>query len=573
MMRFVPPDAALVKRWRRRDKLGAGDGEERGMAEMTGGEAIVAALRRHGIGTVFGLPGAQLYGLFDALSRAQPALAFVGARHEQACAYMALGAARATGRPAAFAVVPGPGMLNAAAGLVTALGCNAPVLCLTGQVPTAFLGKGRGHLHELPDQLLTLRSITKWAERIEHPAAAPALVAQAFQAMVSGRPGPAALEMPWDQFTARAEVAPCDPLPPRAAPPPDPDRIARVAALAKAAAAPMIMVGGGAFEAAPDIVELARLLEAPVVSFRSGRGILSDADPLGLTIAAAYRLWPETDLLIGIGTRLEVPGWRWPPHPRPPAIARIDIDPAEMRRFPVTQFVLADAAQGTRALVAALRRLGARGSGRLAAIAAAKDAASRAIRETVQPQMAYLDVIREVLPSDGFVVDELSQVGFASWYGFPVWRPRTYVSSGYPGTLGSGYPMALGVKVAHPDRPVVSIAGDGGFLFAVQELATAVQYAIGVVVIVFNNHGFANVRRDQMTNFSGRLLGADLVNPDFVRLAEAFGVAAARAPSPPLLRTALERALTAGGPWLIEVPLAPDEEKSPWPFIHPPEFA
>ena len=158
------------------------------MTVSSGGEAIVSGLVAHGVDTVFGLPGAQIYGLFDGFHQAQ--LKVIGARHEQACGYMAFGYARSTGRPGVFSVVPGPGVLNAGAALLTAFGCNEPVLCLTGQVPTQFLGKGRGHLHEMPDQLATLRTFVKWADRIEYPDAAPALVARAFQEMLSGRRGP-----------------------------------------------------------------------------------------------------------------------------------------------------------------------------------------------------------------------------------------------------------------------------------------------------------------------------------------------------------------------------------------------
>src|SRR5471030_33126 len=211
---------------------------ERVMAVATGGEAIVGGLVAHGVDTVFGLPGAQIYGLFDAFQQAQ--LKVIGARHEQACGYMAYGYARSTGRPGVFSVVPGPGVLNAGAALLTALGSNEPVLCLTGQVPTEFLGKGRGHLHEMPDQLATLRSIVKWADRIEYPDAAPTLVSRAFQEMLSGRRGPAALEMPWDVFTQRTDTAAVAPFAQFAAPRPDSDRISQAAALIKAAKAPMI---------------------------------------------------------------------------------------------------------------------------------------------------------------------------------------------------------------------------------------------------------------------------------------------------------------------------------------------
>src|SRR5215472_493894 len=182
------------------------------MTTLTGGEAIVSGLVAHGVDTVFGLPGAQVYGLFDAFQQAQ--LKVIGARHEQACGYMAFGYARSSGRPGVFSVVPGPGVLNASAALLTAFGCNEPVLCLTGQVPSDYLGKGRGHLHEMPDQLATLRTFVKWADRIEYADAAPALVARAFQEMMSGRRGPAALEMPWDVFTQPAATAPVQPFAP-----------------------------------------------------------------------------------------------------------------------------------------------------------------------------------------------------------------------------------------------------------------------------------------------------------------------------------------------------------------------
>ena len=538
------------------------------MPLSSGGEAIVSGLVAHGVDTVFGLPGAQIYGLFDAFQQAQ--LKVIGARHEQACGYMAFGYARATGRPGVFSVVPGPGVLNAGAGLLTAFGANEPVLCLTGQVPSAFLGKGRGHLHEMPDQLATLRTFVKWAERIEYPANAPALVARAFQEMLSGRRGPASLEMPWDVFTQKVEVGAAEIFDPFPAPPPDLDRVKSAASLIAASKTPMIFVGSGAIEARDEILELAELIDAPVVAFRSGRGIVSNAHELGLTMAAAYRLWPQTDLMIGVGTRLELPAMtRWPFRPDGLKCIRIDIDPSEMRRFTPDAAVVADSKAGTSELLAALRKAGyAKISGRRAAIREASAAALKEIQK-VQPQMAYLNILREVLPSNAIVTDELSQVGFASWYGFPVYEPRTFISSGYQGTLGSGFPTALGAKVAHPERPVVAITGDGGFMFGVQELATAVQFNIGVVVLVFNNNSYGNVRRDQRERFEGRIVASDLVNPDFLKLAESFGVGATRVTSPDHFRPALEKALANGGPTLIDIEVPRDSEVSPWAFIHP----
>jgi acetolactate synthase I/II/III large subunit len=540
------------------------------MTSSSGGEAIVSGLVAHGVDTVFGLPGAQIYGLFDAFHQAQ--LKVIGARHEQACGYMAYGYARSSGRPGVFSVVPGPGVLNAGAALLNAFGSNEPVLCLTGQVPTQFLGKGRGHLHEMPDQLATLRTFVKWADRIEYPDNAPALVSRAFQEVMSGRRGPAALEMPWDVFTQRADVGAAKPLDPFPAPLPDSDRIKAAAALIAGCKTPMIFVGSGAIHARDEILELAELIDAPVVAFRSGRGIVSNAHELGLTMAAAYRLWPKTDLMIGIGTRLELPTMsRWPFRPDGLKSVRIDVDASEMRRFTPDCAVIADAQAGTKDLLAAVRKKGyAKTSGRRATI---RDASAAALQEIqkVQPQMAYLNILREVLPANAIVTDELSQVGFASWYGFPVYEPRTFISSGYQGTLGSGFPTALGAKVANPDRPVVAITGDGGFMFGVQELATAVQYGIGVVTLVFNNNAYGNVRRDQRERFDGRVVGSDLVNPDFVKLAESFGVAAARVTSPDHFRPALEKALAHGGPYLIDIEVPTDSEVSPWAFIHPPK--
>lgn len=541
------------------------------MTTLTGGEAIVSGLVAHGVDTVFGLPGAQVYGLFDAFHQAQ--LKVIGARHEQACGYMAFGYARSSGRPGVFSVVPGPGVLNASAALLTAFGCNEPVLCVTGQVPTQFLGKGRGHLHEMPDQLATLRTYVKWADRIEYPGNAPTTVARAFQEMTSGRRGPASVEMPWDVFTQRADTAAAQVLEPLPAPQPDPDMIKQAAALIKNSKAPMIFVGSGAIEAREEILELAEMIDAPVVAFRSGRGIVSNAHELGLTMAAAYKLWPTTDVMIAIGTRAELPasGFRWPYQPKGLKSIRVDIDPAEMRRLASDVAIVADAKAGAADLVTAVTKAGfARTSGRRGEIREAAATAQAEIQR-IQPQMAYLNILREVLPANAIVTDELSQFGFASWYGFPIYEPRTFITSGYQGTLGSGFPTALGAKVANPDKPVVAITGDGGFMFGVQELATAVQFNIGVVTLVFNNNAYGNVRRDQRERFDGRVVASDLVNPDFVKLAESFGVASARVTAPDQFKAAMEKALAHGGPYLISIEVTRDSEVSPWAFIHPPK--
>jgi acetolactate synthase-1/2/3 large subunit len=541
-------------------------------APMTGGEAIVRALIENGVDTVFGLPGAQMYPLFDALHQERARIRTIGARHEQGTAYMAFGYARSTGRLGVFSVVPGPGVLNTAAALSTALGCSTPVLCLTGQVPSEFVGRGRGHLHELPDQLATLRSITKWAARVERPADVPGVLNEAIRQALSGRPGPVSVEMPWDMMGRRERVVSAGRAAIDPPPPPDPEAIARAAALLATARRPMIMTGSGAQHAAGAVAALAEALGAPVAAFRGGRGVMPEDHPLGISSYAASLLWPDTDVLIGIGSRLEMPYMRWTGMMQlidrpsaPPHLVRIDIDPVEMVRLKPQVGIVADAGDGAAALRQALAERPAADGKR---IAAAKSDAARAIA-AVQPELGYLEAIREVLPRDGILVEELCQAGFASYFGYPVLAPYTYISTGFAGTLGYGFPTALGVKAAHPDRPVVSITGDGGFMFAVQELATAVQHRIGLVTLVFNNNAFGNVRRDQQERFDGRLIGADLVNPDFELLARSFGVGFARVGSPAELTPALLAALGTGAPALIEIAVPSDSEASPWPFIHP----
>jgi acetolactate synthase-1/2/3 large subunit len=541
-------------------------------APLSGGEAIVRSLVENDVDTVFGLPGAQMYPLFDALYQERARIRTIGARHEQGTAYMAFGYARSTGKVGVFSVVPGPGVLNTAAALSTALGCSTPLLCITGQVPSEFLGRGRGHLHELPDQLATLRSITKWAARIERPADVPRVMNEAFRQALSGRPGPVSIEMAWDVMGRREQVAAAGKAVLDRAPAPDPQAIERAAQLLRTAQHPLIMTGSGAQHAADAVVALAEALGAPVAAFRGGRGIMPEDHPLGISSYAASLLWPDTDVLIGIGTRLEMPYMRWTgmmqlidrPVP-PPHLIRLDIDPVEMVRLKPQVGIVADAGAAASALLAAL---GKRPAADATRIAAAKAAAAAAIRK-VQPELAYLEVIRDVLPRDGILVEELCQVGFTSYFGYPVLAPYTYISTGFPGTLGYGFPTALGVKAAHPDRAVVSITGDGGFLFGVQELASAVQHGIGLVTLVFNNNAFGNVRRDQQERFQGRLIGADLVNPDFGLLAQAFGVGFERVASPAALQPALQKALAQSGPALIEILVPQDSEASPWEFIHP----
>ncbi len=539
------------------------------MSVQTTGQVIADSLLAHGVDTVFGIPGAHTYDLIDAMAQRQERLRFITARHEQGAGYMAYGYAKATGRVGVCTVVPGPGVLNAGAALCTAYGATTPVLCVTGNIQAHLIGQGRGQLHELPDQLALLRGLTKWSERINHPSEAGTIMAEAFRQLRSGRVRPVAVEAPWNVFGMQSDVTPVPPLAPLPPPAPDPASVAAAARLIAAARRPLIMVGAGALAAADSVLELAELLQAPVTAHRSGKGVVSEESPYGLSAVAAWEYWARCDLLIGIGSRLELQYLRWRWFPKDLKVVRIDIDPTEMVRLRPEVGLVTDAALGSRALIRALGPMIKARPSQAAQLTAIKQRARAAI-QSVSPQMAYLNVIRELLPRDGYFCEEISQVGFTARFGFPVYKPRQYVTCGYQDNLGFGFNTALGVKVAHPDKAVISVSGDGGFLFGAQELATAVQYRINLVSLVFNNSGYGNVRRDQQDKYHGRLLGVDLHNPDFVKLAESFGVLGLRASTPESLAPVLERALAAGSPVLIEVNVPPGGESSPWAFLHPP---
>ncbi len=539
---------------------------------LTTADAVVGSLIAHGVDTVFAIPGVQTYHLFDAFHRNADHLRVIGPRHEQTTAYMAFGYAKSTGREGVYSVVPGPGILNAGAALCSAHGASTPILCLTGQVPTAFIGSGKGHLHELPDQLATLRTLTKWAARIEHPTQATDLTAEAFRHMRTGRPRPVALEIPWDVCGQQADMAAPGPAAVHAPLAPDPAEIDRAVALLRNAKNPLATVGSGAMAASAEVLALAERLQAPVVSFRGGRGVVSDEHPLGFNCAQGFLRWDETDVVVGIGSRLELQWFRWPKPRQPMKLVNIDIDPTQIPRLNPDVGIVSDARLGARALDEALAAAGVRNPSRHAEYETIKARADAAVQK-VQPHMAFLKAIRAALPRDGFFVEEICQAGFTSYYGLPVYEPRTFVTCGPHGTLGFGFPTALGGKSGTPGRAVVSITGDGGFLFGVQDLATAAAYNLGVVTVLFDNGAYGNVLRDQTRVFGGRVIGAELKNPDFLRLAESFGVHAERARTPDELQRAIPQAIDRDAPALIVVPVDPATEVSPWEFLMPTPYS
>ena len=537
------------------------------MDRMTTAEATVASLVAHGVTTMYALPGVHNDHLFDALFKAGDSIRTIHTRHEQGAAYMALGGALATGKPQAYVVVPGPGLLNTGAALLNAFSMNAPVLALIGQIPDADIGRGFGHLHEIRDQSGIIARLVDWSERIRAPHEASRLVAEAIRSMSTGRPGPAALECAIDVW---GRVGPAAFVPPQPAPRPpiDEDAVLAAARLLGGARRPLIVCGGGAQGASPEVTELSALLQAPVLGYRRGRGILDSRDPLSVTLPLGRDLWAEADVVLGVGTRLHMQQTQWGVDDDL-TIIRVDADPEEPARFrrPAAALI-GDAAPILRRLIDLLPAHNARRPPRRDEMAERQAATGKRLTK-LAPQIALLEAIRAELPDDGIFVDEVTQLGFAARLVMPFHKPRTFLSPGYQDNLGWGFATALGAQDARRDVPVVAISGDGGFLYTANELSSAVRHRIPLVTVLLADGAFGNVRRIQEEHYGNRLIACDLANPDFLRFAESFGVAAERARTPHELRAALRRGIARrDGPTLIEVPVGP--MPSPWEFIHMP---
>ncbi len=521
---------------------------------------VVDALRRVGIDTLFCLPGVQNDDFFDVLFDAHDIRPIV-TRHEQGAAYMATGAAIATGRPSAFCVVPGPGMLNAAGALTTAYWSNARVLAVIGEIQSRAQRRGWGVLHELPDQTAILTQLTKQVELVIDPTLAGAQVQRSIDAVVSGRPRPVAIEVAADRWSAPAEPVLVDPVASR--PSVDATAIERAAALLAGAEHPLIVVGGGAQDAGDAIAALATLLQAPVTTRRMGHGVIPTAHPLFAPLPVGYDLWSGADVVVGIGTRMEWPIMHWGTD-ADLSIIKIDIDPDELDRHGATTIgICADAHDACMALLDALS--GHSPAADRTAEIATRRAAFMAEIDHLRPQLDHLAAIRDVLPDDGVLVEDVTQIGFAAHLAFDFRQPRTFVSSGPAGTLGAGFATGVGAQAALPDRKVLVVAGDGGFLFTATELATAVQHRIPLVTLVFNDGAYGNVKRIQQQRFGpDRTIASDLRNPDFVAFAESFGALGLRANGPDEVRPALERAFADGGPVVIDVAAPPMPDPWPW---------
>ncbi len=535
------------------------------MATLTGGQALARQLALEGLTDLFIVPGVQLDWAVDGIREMGTTFRMLIPRHEQATSYMADGYARAGARIGVCMTVPGPGFTNAMAGLSTAYACSSPLLSITGQIHSTTIGAGYGMLHEIKDQASLVGSVTKWHGIATRPEQVPALVRQAVQQLRSGRPQPVGIEIPHDVLSGSADIELVEP--PAAFDgrlPVDSAQIDAAAALLSAARFPVIHAGGGVLAAGASeaLARLAQRLQAPVIMTETSRGAVSDHHPLALDSVAGRPVIRRADVLLVVGSRFMnrmAPQPQWTSPSTQFIYLNAEAEAAAPPRKPGL-LVQADAVLGLEALEAAVT---ARAESRAPLVQEARHWARQQFAE-VQPQLAYVQALRSAIPEDGVLVNELTQVGYLATVAYPVYRPQTLITPGYQGTLGFGFPTALGVAAALPDRAVVCITGDGGFGWGLAELATARRYALNLVVVVFNDGHFGNVRLLQQQTF-GHTIGVELCNPDFGKLADAFGVPSERVDSPAGLEAALRSALARRGPALIEVSVG--QMPSAWHLI------
>jgi len=538
------------------------------MQRMTGGRAVAAALKAEGIEHVFGIVGTHDSPLFDGVFD-EPSIRAVTVRHEQGAALMAAGYARASGKIAACFVVPGPGLTNALTGMGMAHSESAPMLVFGGQNALAQLEREGGHFHELANSLGVAASVCGYATRVSTPSDIPKVIREAMRAMRCRRPRPAYIEVPLDVQSGEADVTL---LPPEIyrRPGGDPASIARAAEALQSAKRPFIFAGGGVenAQATQPLVRVAELLGAPVVTSVFGRGAISDRHPLALgdgwgRLNLYDELLAQADLVLVVGSRIDVVsdvnvGARFPKR-----IVQVDIDALVVgQKRPVEVGIVGDTAAVLLALVA---QLGGKNRSCWFDAADFRRRKRASLVERAGPVLTLIEDLRAALPDDTIFVDDLTLVGYWMPLLLETYAPRTLIHPGTYGTLGYSLPAAIGAKLACPRQPVVSISGDGGFLFTMQELATARAGNLDLIVLVFNDNAFGAIRKYQDRMFGGRRIGSELVNPDFVKLGEAFGATSVRV-EPAGIGAAVRRAHETGGLWLIEIPFAPEGPATmvPW---------
>ncbi len=528
------------------------------MSEMPGAEALIESLSREGVEVIFGIPGLQIMELLDTLYRNRK-INWITARHEQSAAFMAFGYARTTGKAGVAMVVPGPGALNTCAAIGTAYAASTPVLLLAGQIDRPSLGKNRGVLHEVTEQLDVFRPITKWNSRITKVTDIPGTLQAAFHQLKTGRPRPVEVEIPLDLWSIKDEVQfnetasdTSDPI--------DRAQIKEAAALLTEAKRPIIWAGGGLItsNATEELRQLAEQVNSPVFMTAEGKGSISSNHPLAAGSAnyISNSILRKVDLIVCLGTRF------LPQQPIKPEVSaelkviQIDIDEEEVgRNWPVDLGIVADVRSALAALLEELPESN-KSQWKTTEIEAINTSLMTRMEKIAPIQVGLIRDIRNELKDDDILIPGVTCLGYWSHEVYPVYKPRTYLTSSYFVTLGYALPTALGAKVGNPSRQVVAISGDGGFLFAVGDLATAVQLGLNVVTIVFNDGTYGFPYRMQQRSYENRIIGTELQNPDFAALAESFGARGIKLSDHKELKEALHSALTEDGPVVIEVPIS-----------------
>ena len=482
------------------------------MAKMSGGEALAKSLANEGVEVVFGIPGIQIYGIVAGL-RDEPSIRMISTRHEQATTYMADGYARASGKPGVALVVPGAGLYNAAAGLTNAFSRSTPVLLIAGQIPRGAIGKGLGAVHEISDQPGAVRGVTKWQRLAMRPREIPDAVFEAFRQMRTGRPRPVLVEIPPEAGVEQEEVVLRNPARISRIVP-SPEDLREAAQVIAHSRLPLIYAGGGVArsDAEEALIRLAEATNIPVVTSSGGKGTIPDSHPLSYgscfsprgemqEMNQLYEVMQSADVVIGIGARFSLGN----PAGESSTLVNINIDDGELTRIQSNTIPLHGDARATiEALIPYLVEAGAGERPSPAeAVAAARSLIAYYDIRLREPQYPVMEAMQKGIPEDAFIVWDVTQFGYYARTHYRVNQPKTYIDSGYSFNLGYGFPTALGVKVAKPDRPVLCVTGDGGFMFNASELSTAVKYGINLVTVVFRNDSYGNVARDLDEFFHG----------------------------------------------------------------------
>lgn len=520
--------------------------------QLTVGEALVARLEAYGVDTIFGIPGVHTIEMYRGLKTSR--IRHVTPRHEQGAGFMADGYARATGKPGVALIISGPGVTNILTAMGQAYGDSVPMLVLSSVNAHGRMGSGEGWLHELQDQSATAAGVAAFSRTIHRPEEMAVALDQAFAVFQSGRPRPVHLEFPIDLLSMPAPEMP--PVPAPLAQPEVPARLLdEAAALLNGARAPLIVAGGGA---SGPIRELAEALDAPVVMTANARGRLGAGHPLGVPVSPSLppvrELIAAADVVLALGTEMGSTDYDWNEDGGlriPGKLIRVDIDPLQIRRSrgcPVHLGLVGDAGAAAGGLLA---RIAPRPSGEGAARAAkARGDFTAQASKAIRGDLAILGALRDALPGVIFAGDS-TQLTYAGIAGYDAAAPRTFWTSatGF-GTLGYGLPGAIGAALGQPDRPVIALAGDGGYLFTVGEMAAATEAKARVIVLLHDNGGYGEIKTNMLL-VDVAPLGVDLVVPDFVAMARSYGWQAVEAETPEALIDACKAATTHDGPTLI----------------------